>query len=59
MHTFKFERLKGLNPFLAGSQVSLADCYLAPIFGYLTMTPSSGERRHDLLAMPAGRITTK
>jgi glutathione S-transferase len=42
VHTFKFERLKGLNPFLAVSQVSLADCYLAPIFGYLTMTPDAG-----------------
>jgi glutathione S-transferase len=38
----EFERLKGSNPFLAGSQISLADCYLAPIFGYLTMTPDAG-----------------
>jgi glutathione S-transferase len=38
----EFERLKGSNLFLAGSHVSLADCYLAPIFGYLTMTPDAG-----------------
>ena len=38
----EFERLKGQNQFLAGSQVSLADCFLAPIFGYFTMTPEAG-----------------
>jgi glutathione S-transferase len=37
----EFERLKGQNPFLAGSEISLADCFLAPIFGYLTMTPDA------------------
>ncbi len=37
----EFERLKGQSEFLAGSQISLADCFLAPIFGYLTMTPDA------------------
>jgi glutathione S-transferase len=37
----EFERLKGSQPFLAGSEISLADCFLAPIFGYLTMTPDA------------------
>jgi glutathione S-transferase len=37
----EFERLKGSNEFLAGSQISLADCFLAPIFAYLTMTPDA------------------
>ncbi len=36
-----FERLKGSNEFLAGSEISLADCFLAPIFAYLTMTPDA------------------
>jgi len=38
----EFERLKGSQPFLAGSEISLADLFLAPIFGYLTMTPDAG-----------------
>ncbi len=37
----EFERLKGQSEFLTGSQISLADCFLAPIFGYLTMTPDA------------------
>jgi glutathione S-transferase len=37
----EFERLKGSNEFLAGSQISLADCFLAPIFAYLIMTPDA------------------
>jgi glutathione S-transferase len=37
----EFERLKGSQPFLAGPDVSLADCFLAPIFAYLTMTPDA------------------
>ncbi len=37
----EFERLKGSQPFLAGSEISLADLFLAPIFGYLTMTPDA------------------
>ena len=37
----EFERLKGPHPFLAGSEVSLADCFLAPVFAYLTMTPDA------------------
>ena len=37
----EFERLKGSQPFLAGPSVTLADCFLAPIFGYLTMTPDA------------------
>jgi glutathione S-transferase len=37
----EFERLKGSNAFLAGSEISLADCFLAPIFAYLTMTPDA------------------
>lgn len=37
----EFERLKGANEFLAGPDISLADCYLAPIFAYLAMTPDA------------------
>ena len=37
----EFERLKGLNAFLAGPQLTLEDCYLAPVFAYLTMTPDA------------------
>ena len=37
----EFERLKGGNAFLASSQVTLADCFLAPVFAYLTMTPDA------------------
>ncbi len=37
----EFERLKGSQPFLAGSEISLADLFLAPIFGYFTMTPDA------------------
>jgi glutathione S-transferase len=37
----EFERLKGSNAFLAGPEISLADCFLAPIFAYLTMTPDA------------------
>jgi glutathione S-transferase len=37
----EFERLKGSQPFLAGPDVSLADCFLAPIFAYMTMTPDA------------------
>ena len=37
----EFERLKGSNEFLAGAEISLADCFLAPVFAYLTMTPDA------------------
>src|SRR5215213_3034916 len=37
----EFERLMGSQQFLAGSELSLADCFLAPIFAYLTMTPDA------------------
>jgi glutathione S-transferase len=37
----EFERLKGSNAFLTGPEISLADCFLAPIFAYLTMTPDA------------------
>lgn len=37
----EFDRLKGGQRFLAGPDVSLADCFLAPIFGYLTLTPEA------------------
>jgi glutathione S-transferase len=37
----EFERLRGSNAFLAGPEISLADCFLAPVFAYLTMTPES------------------
>jgi glutathione S-transferase len=37
----EFERLRGSNAFLAGSEISLADCFLAPVFAYLTMTPEA------------------
>jgi glutathione S-transferase len=35
----EIERIQGSHPFLAGSQVSLADLYLVPIVFYLKMTP--------------------
>lgn len=35
----EIERIKGSNLFLVGSDLTLADCFLAPIFAYLTMTP--------------------
>lgn len=35
----EIERIKGSNPFLAGSQVSLADLYVVPIIFYLKLTP--------------------
>ncbi|HZH51463.1 MAG TPA: glutathione S-transferase family protein [Microvirga sp.] len=37
----EFERLKGTSQFLAGPEITLADCFLAPIFAYLTMTPDA------------------
>jgi glutathione S-transferase len=37
----EFERLKSSNRFLAGQDISLADCFLAPIFSYLVMTPDA------------------
>ena len=37
----EFERLKDSQPFLAGQNVSLADCFLGPIFAYLTATPDA------------------
>ena len=35
----EFDRLKGSNPFMASSQVTLADCFVAPVFAYFAMTP--------------------
>jgi glutathione S-transferase len=48
----EFERLKGADKFLAGSQVSLADLYLLPIVFYLQMTPEKSllEPRKGLTA---------
>ncbi|MEZ0167508.1 glutathione binding-like protein [Microvirga sp. TS319] len=37
----EFERLKGANEFLAGPEITLADCFLGPIFALLTMTPDA------------------
>jgi glutathione S-transferase len=37
----EFERLKGAHEFLAGPEISLADCFLGPIFAFLTMTPDA------------------
>jgi glutathione S-transferase len=37
----EFERLKGSNAFLAGAEISLADCFLGPVFAYFTMTPDA------------------
>jgi glutathione S-transferase len=34
-------RLKGENTFLASAQVTLADCFVAPVFACLAMTPES------------------
>jgi glutathione S-transferase len=36
-------RIKDRSPYLAGDSLSLADLYLAPIFGYLTLTPHKEE----------------
>jgi len=41
-------RIKGASPYLAGSEVSIADLYLAPVFAYLTLTP----HKDELVAMP-------
>jgi glutathione S-transferase len=41
LYMSELERLKGQNQFLAGSGISLADCFLTPIFGYVTMTPDA------------------
>jgi glutathione S-transferase len=35
----EIDRIKGDDPFLAGSQLSLADLYVVPILFYLRMTP--------------------
>ena len=35
----EFERLKGSHPFLVGAEMTLADCFLGPVFAYLAMTP--------------------
>ncbi len=37
----EFEHLKGEHEFLAGPEITLADCFLAPIFAFLTMTPDA------------------
>jgi glutathione S-transferase len=39
----EMERLKGGNAFLAGPDISLADLFLAPVMGYLVMTPEATE----------------
>jgi glutathione S-transferase len=36
------DQLKGSDPFLAGPEMSLADLFVAPIVGYLVMTPEAG-----------------
>jgi glutathione S-transferase len=47
----EFERIKGSDKFLAGSQVSLADFYLLPLVFYLQMMPEKSllEQRKGLL----------
>jgi len=49
----EFERLKGSNTFLAGPEISLADCFLAPVFAYMTMTPDA-----DALLQPLPGLRT-
>lgn len=39
----EFERIKGGDNFLAGPEISLADLFLAPVFGYFMMTPDAKE----------------
>jgi len=39
----EFERIKGVNRYLAGPKITLADLFLAPIFAYFTMTPDATE----------------
>ena len=41
-------KLKGNDTFIAGSEASIADFYLAPIFAYVTMTP----HKDEFLALP-------
>jgi glutathione S-transferase len=41
-------RIKGQSPCLAGSELSIADLYLAPIFAYIALTP----HRDEFLALP-------
>jgi len=43
----EFERLKGSNEFLAGPQISLADCFIAPVFAFLLMTPDAEALLHE------------
>ncbi|CAB3774341.1 glutathione S-transferase family protein [Paraburkholderia humisilvae] len=40
-------RIKGDSPYLAGSALSIADLYLAPIIAYVTLTP----HRDEILAL--------
>jgi glutathione S-transferase len=37
----ELERILGDGPWFGGESVSLADLHLAPLFGYMTMTPES------------------
>jgi glutathione S-transferase len=48
----EWERIRGGDKFLAGSQVSLADLYLYPILAYLMMTPEKTlmESRKGMMA---------
>ncbi len=39
----ELDRLKSGDAFLVGSDVSLADLFLAPVFAYFTMTPDAQE----------------
>ena len=41
-------RIQGVDPFLAGPAISLADLYLAPIMAYICLTP----HRDEFLALP-------
>jgi len=39
----EFERLMGVNKFLAGDKVSLADLFVVPVYHYLALTPEGEE----------------
>ena len=39
----EFERILGDGQWFGGEQLSLADIHLAPIMGYMTSTPESGD----------------
>jgi glutathione S-transferase len=40
-------RIKGVSPWLAGDEISLADLFLAPIMAYMALTPHADEFLKD------------